>query len=131
MRLAHDTSAAPQARRYARNWATELRVPEPVVADLELVVTELVANAVVHAAPPYDLELRRSGGVIRGEVSDASDTPPSINSDPDHHGGFGLRIVAARATRWGIAPLGRASEGNGKRVWFEIDHRGDPPLPRH
>jgi two-component sensor histidine kinase len=116
MRLTQDHTAALQARRYARRWSSEHHLAEESVADLELVVDELVGNAVRHALPPYDLELsRRIDGTIRGEICDGSVAAPVPNPAPDYRGGFGLRIVDARTSRWGSA-----TQLEGKQVWFEI-----------
>ena len=53
--------------------------------------------------------------MIRGSVSDASPVAPQLASQPDERGGFGLRIVDSRATRWGTV-----RQDDGKHVWFEI-----------
>ncbi|MEO8696815.1 MAG: ATP-binding protein [Acidimicrobiales bacterium] len=116
MRLAQDRSAAQQARRHARQCMRDLALNEFVVADIELVVGELVNNAVLHATPPYDFDLFCANGTVRGEVHDCSTARPAVNAGPDHRGGFGLNIVAARTSRWG-SKLTAA----GKQVWFEID----------
>jgi anti-sigma regulatory factor (Ser/Thr protein kinase) len=116
LRLAHDLTAIPQARRLVRRWSTELCVDAALIDDVELIVSELVTNAVIHAVAPYDIDLYRSEGVIRGEVRDASSTAPCRNTSPDHRGGFGLHIVTARSTRWGCI-----TTPDGKEVWFEID----------
>ena len=109
MRLAQDHTAALQARRCARRWSHEHHLPE-------LVVDELVGNAVRHASPPYDFEISRANGTIRGEVHDGSTTTPTRRTHPDHRGGFGLNIVTSRTSRWGSA-----ATPDGKQVWFEID----------
>ena len=116
MRLAADGRAAVEARRFARRWLADQRVPPQLVDDIELVVGELVSNAVRHGAPPYELDLYQARGVIRGEVRDASRVAPSPNPRPDHHGGFGLGIVAACTSRWGTGLLPA-----GKQVWFEVE----------
>ena len=116
MRLAQDHTAALQARRYARRWSNDHHLPELAVADIELVVDELVGNAVRHASPPYDFEISRANGTVRGEVHDGSTTTPTPNSHPDHRGGFGLTIVARCTSRWGST-----ATSHGKQIWFEID----------
>jgi anti-sigma regulatory factor (Ser/Thr protein kinase) len=116
--LAPDEHAAAQARRFARGWLADRAVPSRVVDDIELVVAELVSNAVRHGAPPFELNLYQTNGVIRGEVRDGSMLAPSVNLSPDHFGGFGLCIVAACTARWGMAVV-----PTGKRVWFEIESK--------
>ncbi|HUP76052.1 MAG TPA: ATP-binding protein [Acidimicrobiales bacterium] len=117
MRLALDIQAVTEARRFAREWAVAHAVPPPVVDDIELVVSELVTNAVRHGAPPIELDLvEDSGGAIRCEVYDASADVPRMKAAPDHLGGFGLRIVDSRTTSWGSSPV-----AEGKKVWFELN----------
>jgi anti-sigma regulatory factor (Ser/Thr protein kinase) len=116
MRLAQDYTAAWQARRYVRRWSNNHHLPQTAVADIELVVDELVNNAVTHGSPPYDLEIFHVNGKVRGEVHDGSTTTPTTNTHPDYRGGFGLHIVTSRTSRWGTAIT-----PDGKQVWFEID----------
>jgi anti-sigma regulatory factor (Ser/Thr protein kinase) len=118
MRLAQDDSAPAQARNYARGWLCAHHLPGWLLPDVELVVTELVTNAVRHARPPYDLEMSHHNGFVRGEVRDRSTTAPETNRNPDYRGGYGMNIVAARTTRWGCA-----LQSEGKRIWFEIEVR--------
>ena len=115
MRLADDAAAAAQARQYARAWGAQFGVDGPIVADLELVVDELISNAVLHASPPYELQLFHRNGMIRGQVRDGSNVAPIIRSDPDDWGGFGLHVVSNITTRWGSRPL-----QVGREIWFEI-----------
>ena len=115
MRLVADEHASAQARRFARDWSAKHALEQRLVDDIELVVAELVSNAVRHGLPPYELELAEVRGMIRGEVRDASTDLPVPNLSPDHHGGFGLGIVAACTARWGTE-----LNGAGKEVWFEV-----------
>jgi anti-sigma regulatory factor (Ser/Thr protein kinase) len=117
VRLAADEQAAVEARRFARRWSEAQALSPRLVDDIELVVAELVSNAMRHASPPYDVELSEVDGVIRGEVCDGSQVAPVANPRPDHHGGFGLGIVTACTSRWGTT-----STISGKRVWFEISN---------
>jgi anti-sigma regulatory factor (Ser/Thr protein kinase) len=114
--LAADEHAAGQARRFARHWLTDQALSSRLIDDIELVVAELVSNAVRHGTPPYDVELYEAAGVIRGEVRDRSSVLPIFNPTPDHRGGFGLGIVAACTARWGAV-----ADADGKEVWFEIE----------
>lgn len=129
MRLAPDEGAAVEARRFAREWSTQRGLSDPLVADLELVVTELVSNAVRHGEAPISLDLDLTDSVVRGEVRDGSDEAPAPNPNPDHHGGFGLNIVSHCTSRWGSELLSAGEQR--KQVWFEIDtrNREAPPFP--
>ncbi|MEO5840865.1 MAG: ATP-binding protein [Acidimicrobiales bacterium] len=115
MRLPDDDHAASTARRVARQWASHEGLPEEVVGDLELVVSELVTNARRHGLPPYHFDLRRVDGVIRGEVCDGLPLAPRPKQSPDETGGFGLGIVNSCASQWGTQTL-----PTGKQVWFEL-----------
>src|SRR5689334_6189543 len=115
MRLPDDPTAVPEARRHVRCWAAQQGLSDEVVRQAELVTDELVCNAVRHAQPPFEIELSARNGAIRGEVADGSGSLPAPRP-PDSQGGFGLVIVDATTSHWGVAP-----EPNGKKVWFEID----------
>ncbi|MFF4401072.1 ATP-binding protein [Streptomyces sp. NPDC001480] len=81
----------------------------------ELLVSELVANALRHADGPLSLTLEWVSDV-RCLVSDGSSAPPRPR-DPDleDETGRGLALVDTLATRWGwtYGPVG-------KSVWFEL-----------
>lgn len=87
----------------------------------ELLVSELVTNAVVHGAgdgeQPVILELERDGPVLCVRVSDASGSPPAPVGDVGTaENGRGLTIVAALSKEWGHQLL----PGGGKTVWCEL-----------
>jgi anti-sigma regulatory factor (Ser/Thr protein kinase) len=96
-------------------------LPTSVRADLLLLVTELVSNAVRHsgAGPEQSvrvlLRLRRE--LIRVEVIDPGRSFTRADARPAPHetGGWGLFLVDRLATRWGVTR--RAA---GTSVWFEI-----------
>jgi anti-sigma regulatory factor (Ser/Thr protein kinase) len=82
-------------------------VPDPVQLEfLQLAVTELVTNAVVHGpGGPVDVRVARDGARVRVEVADAGTeqfealgTEPSLEGE----GGYGLHMVDALASDWGI-----------------------------
>ena len=87
--------------------------------DAELLVTELVTNALRHGGPGVDLWVRRlpSGG-LRLEVVDGrgGSTPEVQRPDDDAEGGRGMVIVQALASRWGAERLSA-----GKQVWCELE----------
>ncbi|MFD8979825.1 ATP-binding protein [Streptomyces sp. NPDC059564] len=106
-------------------------VPEgtPLSADAGLLVAELAANAVMHGrVPGRDFELRMTllGGVLRVEVSDARSDRRPVVRPADHRAGsgYGLRIVDALATDWGVT-----DRVIGKTVWAELPRRIRPPAP--
>ena len=85
------------------------------VAELELVVSELVANGVEHGIGTIQLTVEHSIAAIHGSVTDAGDGFDYTAPDLTSHGlrGRGLGIVDALVTRWGIRP-------GSTQVWFEI-----------
>ncbi len=81
----------------------------------ELVVSELVANAVLHGWGRVTLRLQDTGEGLRIEVEDSNPTPPvATEGHPGRIGGFGMRIVE-RLADWGWRP----SRG-GKVVWARV-----------
>jgi PAS domain S-box-containing protein len=84
-------------------------------SNAELVVSELVANAVLHGWGRVTLRLHDTGDGLRIEVEDSNPTPPvATEGHPGRIGGFGMRIVE-RLADWGWRP----SRG-GKVVWARV-----------
>ncbi|MFJ6659457.1 SpoIIE family protein phosphatase [Streptomyces sp. NPDC091377] len=91
--------------------------------DLELLLTEVVTNALVHADSEVDIRLREYPGHLRVEVRDSDPRPPLLvadlgpgaTGDADAESGRGMLIVDALASAWGSSPAGR-----GKTTWFEM-----------
>src|SRR6478672_3311319 len=85
-------------------------------ADAELMVSELVGNAIMHAATPISVTVRCTPERTVVEVHDGSPVMPELRGhEPLRPGGHGLRIVEALAQRWGV----RSCADDGKTVWFE------------
>ena len=121
-------TAVPCARLHARHLVWEWGL-NGLAADTELLVSELVTNAVQAMTGHHDqaaLRLRLSGDNARVliEVWDADPRPPapkdlSEDGTPDLHeeGGRGLFLVAALSTRWDWY---LTQEPPGKVVWCEL-----------
>jgi anti-sigma regulatory factor (Ser/Thr protein kinase) len=114
-------NAASSARRLVRQ---ELRgrVPEDVLSDISLLVTELVANGVRHGGAHSGTELHvvfeGRPAVLHVEVVNPDDTPVQVGQrtpDLTGGGGLGLHIVERLASRWGVRNGARTA------VWFEVD----------
>ncbi|MBV6699384.1 ATP-binding protein [Kitasatospora aureofaciens] len=108
-----------EARGILRGFLGGLTGGEPYVAVGELVLSELVTNAVRHARAPRDRRLwvrfELSPGVLRIEVHDASSVRPTVRrAGGDDEAGRGLWLVEQLSQRWGCCP--RAG-GIGKAVW--------------
>jgi anti-sigma regulatory factor (Ser/Thr protein kinase) len=112
-------AAAGVARLFVRCLCEEWGVEE--VADVaELLSSELVTNAVVHAHTAVELcAARDDDGGLRVDVYDRGPSgrvpPRQRNADPAAEGGRGLAIVASLASSWGVD-----EGGNGKSVWFTL-----------
>jgi anti-sigma regulatory factor (Ser/Thr protein kinase) len=81
---------------------------------IELLVSELVTNVVVHTDSGVELHLSQFDGYIRVGVSDRGGGTVQIR-DADADGGRGLQLVEALAQRWGVD-----ARHDGKTVWFEL-----------
>jgi PAS domain S-box-containing protein len=91
----------------------------PGGSSAELVVSELVANAVLHGWGHLQLRLYDTGDGLRIEVEDANPAPPvTTDGHPGRIGGYGMRIVE-RLADWGWRPA-----ASGKLVWARVR-----PLP--
>ncbi len=114
--LPHDLSAPSQARAQVRQTLRQWGLTE-VLDDAELVVSELVANAVRHAATPVVLTLAHRHGHLMIAVQDAApDRLPEPRSAGDEDaGGRGMLLVDRLAQRWGCC-----SAQDAKVVWAEL-----------
>ncbi|HEX4832772.1 MAG TPA: ATP-binding protein [Trebonia sp.] len=120
--------------RTARAFVRDLLVSWDLLSlidDAELIITELVVNAVLHgvprtarlasvgpsgvpARPPVRLCLLRRDREIMLAVTDpCSDAPAPQSPDSSWECGRGLQIVGALSYLWGWSPI----EGYGKAVW--------------
>lgn len=107
--------AIPDTRAEVRKHLADHGVDDTY--DLEVVVSELVTNAIRHGRPEITLTLAVDGPRVRGEVVDHGPGMPRPRTPADDEaGGRGLAIVQACTRRWGVTPL---PDGHGKCVWFE------------
>ncbi|MER6950207.1 ATP-binding protein [Nonomuraea sp. NPDC000554] len=108
-------SSVPRARHLARARLSSWGLDEPSDV-VELLVSELVTNALCHAHEPYRLTLFASDGLLRCEVEDSDPTLPHLchAADDDEHG-RGLALLDLLACCWGCERT-----RDGKTVWFEL-----------
>jgi anti-sigma regulatory factor (Ser/Thr protein kinase) len=89
---------------------------DALVADAELVVSELATNAIRHARSPFRVSLARDDATVRVSVEDlGAGLPREIGQSLDGVSGRGIALVSALTVRWGIA---RGEDG--KTVWAEL-----------
>ena len=113
--------SVPVARHLAREVLLAWRAPQDT-ADVELLVTELVANVVDHVRGDslLSLELEYSDGWLRIAVADGSAVRPVVGElRGDQPRGRGMQIVDAIADDWGVEDV-----DGGKRVWFSLRPAG-------
>ncbi|MEV0973393.1 ATP-binding SpoIIE family protein phosphatase [Microtetraspora glauca] len=111
--LSDDPRFVRTARRFVRSTLAAWGLAS--LADTtELIVSEMVTNALKHGWPPIELRLLR-GRTLVCEVSDGSSTAPAPRSpSPDDDTGRGLLLIKRFAYRWGTRPTPQ-----GKIVWVE------------
>jgi anti-sigma regulatory factor (Ser/Thr protein kinase) len=108
-----------KAVRRAVGEASEASGAEVDRADVELLTSEAVTNAIEHGEPPIHVTLACDGRRVRVVVADAGDDVPVRDEPtPEQIGGRGVWLLDRTATAWGVQP---SSEG--KAVWFEIGPR--------
>jgi anti-sigma regulatory factor (Ser/Thr protein kinase) len=113
--------AAPAAAREALRAFDQLA--DGMRPDLELLVSELVANVVQHSGlgveDSVDVDIRIEPGFIRAEVRDLGRGLPfmTLGQPRPRHVGYGVFLVSQIARRWGT----RA--GPGTAIWFELEEQ--------
>lgn len=115
--LPADTRAVSTARSHLRTVLAQWDLADSV-DEAELVVSELVTNALLHTGSPAALTLRHevADRVLCVGVEDSSTQHPQPRaSGEDATGGRGMHIVAMVAQRWWVAP-----RGDGKTVWADL-----------
>jgi hypothetical protein len=126
LRIEPQRGSVPAARHWATAQAHDAGVPAPLIQIVELLISELVANAVVHAASPdITLHVVTDGHRFTAAVTDSSnDLPVTRTTGADTPGGQGIRLIELLATTWGTD----THPSGGKTIWFTVD-RDQPPHP--
>lgn len=115
--LEPEEMAPGRARRLARGALSRWGLEE-LSDSVELLISEVVTNAVRYATRPVTLRLLRTRtDVLRCEVTDDVPQLPRLrNARATDEGGRGLYLVNKMARRWGATRLSA-----GKVVWFELN----------
>jgi len=114
-------TAVSCARLHAAAILHEWGVSPSLIADVQIIVSELVTNAVDASAalperPPVCLLLAATDSLVTVEVWDRSPLDPQLQApDENAESGRGLTLVAALSTRWGFDRTGYQR----KTVWAE------------
>ncbi|WP_179332557.1 ATP-binding SpoIIE family protein phosphatase [Streptomyces sp. Tue6028] len=113
--LEPEDAAPGRARKLARRALSRWGLEE-LTDSVELLVSEVVTNAVRYASRPVTLRLLRTD-VLRCEVGDDVPQLPRLRqARATDEGGRGLYLVNRLARRWGATRL-----STGKVVWFELN----------
>jgi anti-sigma regulatory factor (Ser/Thr protein kinase) len=113
---------APEAVAEARERVMALAEPfveHPRLADLRLVISEVITNAVRHGGDGDLLvAVTPKPEFLCVQVTDTGDgfAPRPRAYAPDEDGGFGLFLIERLTRRWGLT-----REDSNTRVWFEFD----------
>jgi anti-sigma regulatory factor (Ser/Thr protein kinase) len=120
--------ASPDAAAAARHTVVGMPLREATRGDLELIVSELVTNALLYggraALDPITLEIAYEGDRVRIAVHDCGSgfTPPALEArDPLRAGGRGCVIVEALSEAWGVD-----CDDDGCTVWCEVEIDDEP-----
>lgn len=119
--LPAELSSVRQARAAVVGVLRGAGVDSERIDDVELAVSEVAANVVVHARTAFTMTLRFLPGRLRVEIADSSPVNPSdsgiLSGDGEAEMGRGLMIVRALTADWGLTP---SPGGVGKVVWMEF-----------
>lgn len=117
-RLAADRTSASGARREVRTALASWGLRDEVCDDVVLVVSELVTNAIVHAAGDVVVcRLRCGGPEVRVEVVSEGHGEPGGDDRAPGECGRGLVVVDALSTAWGFDV---PTPGGGWTAWATI-----------
>jgi anti-sigma regulatory factor (Ser/Thr protein kinase) len=93
------------------------------LATVQLLVSELATNVVLHGGDNMAVDVDREPERVRIEVSDDGDGMPARRHPTAYSdGGRGLGMVEAASSDWGVQP-----RPPGKTVWFELSLAGRQP----
>jgi anti-sigma regulatory factor (Ser/Thr protein kinase) len=115
-RFAGSLSSVTGARRFVAE--ALVHVPKPLLEAVELMVSELASNCVMHAEAEFEVCIVQAGGILRVEVTDSGSGVPVLKQpDVNDLRGRGLVIVKELADEWGVV---RRAGHRGKMVWFAV-----------
>ncbi len=117
----HDIGSVRAARRFVRGYLEQRHLAH-LSDDLEVITSEAVTNALIHADSEVEVRLREYPDRVHLEVRDTDATPPvptsvtqsdEANAVAEH--GRGMGIMEWLSSAWGSSPNGR-----GKTVWVDV-----------
>lgn len=117
MALPYDATAPAVARTFVVEHGSQLS--SDVISDAELLVSELVTNALRHGHPDISVQMSTNPPCVGVAVRDGGGTEAIVprSPAPAETSGRGLMIVDAVASSWGVTA---EQPPPGKTVWFEL-----------
>ena len=114
-------SSVTAARRFATGALDGF--PRQVIEAVELMVSELATNCVLHTNSSFQITIQEGRDEVRVEATDQDRAEPQLQSPgPSDPHGRGLRIIDALAADWGVDLQDRRS----KVVWFTVPVQDRP-----
>lgn len=123
LRMPPTTPSAAEARAFAAEACRTWGVPSGTASDVQLIASELVTNAILHARTEVELSVVLRRDVLRVEVHDDDPVLPrlpvanAVTADASaiaEHG-RGLLLATRLASQMGAEPAGA-----GKTLWAEV-----------
>ena len=115
--LPSDATSARAARQFLQQ-ASCAEHMATVLEDAQLLVSELVGNAVRHGLPPIEVAVKCVGEkCLEVRVRDTGREPPTARpGGVEAEGGRGLQLVDLLSSDWGTE-----TDALGKTVWFRLE----------
>jgi DNA-binding NarL/FixJ family response regulator len=116
-RFDQDLASGRAARRFMSETLDQWAVGD-LLDSVNLLVTELVTNAIVHAESDAEVAVVLTPTALRVEVADrGGGMAERKDADTFDTSGRGMALVDTLATSWGVLPR----DDGGKVIWFELD----------
>ncbi|MCX5091671.1 ATP-binding protein [Streptomyces sp. NBC_00365] len=120
--LPRDLTSARRARRLVTAQLDDWGLRD-LTDTAELLVSELVTNALCHTRGPLRLNLQARDSRLRCEVEDTDPTGPVRRVvDADAEGGRGIDLLDLLAEAWGSTRT-----ATGKTMWFQLPAKASSP----
>lgn len=117
LRLPPEAASVPAARRFVRARLSSAGLPGDLVDSVEVCISELVTNGVLHARTEFEVRVELLGPRLRLEIRDWSDAVPRhVVRGSSATTGRGLDMVRVLCADWGVTLV----EDGGKVVWCEL-----------
>ena len=112
-----DLASGRAARRFMAETLAQWDLGD-LLDSVNLLVTELVTNAVIHASSDAEVAVVLTPTALRVEVADRGGGDPTRkDADTFDTSGRGMALVDTLATSWGVEPR----DDGGKVIWFELE----------